>query len=355
MHTVPVGIVGASGYSGVEATRILAQHPGVELRLVTSDRWAGERVSDRFGFEGPVGALTYAPQADVVEQVEGLQVVLLATPASVSLALAPKLLERGLRIIDLSGAFRLRDLSQYPAFYGFTHDAPGLLQEAVYGLPEFNAEAIRGARLVANPGCYATAAALALAPLLRGALLAPGALIVNAASGTTGAGRSAAETLSFSEVDEDFRAYRTLRHQHTPEIVQTLGDVAGQAPALTFTPHLLPLKRGILITAYAQLREGAEEAELSRAFEAAYAQAPFTRLLSGGADAVGLKAVVGTNRCHLGVSVAGEDALDPRRIVVTGAIDNLTKGAAGQAIQNLNLMCGFDETLGLSTLQGFLP
>ena len=347
--------MGASGYSGVEATRILAQHPGVDLRLVTSDRWAGEQVSDRFGFGGAVGALTYAAQAEVADLVEGLEVVLLATPAPVSLALAPKLLARGLRVIDLSGAFRLQDASQYRAFYGFAHDAPDLLREAVYGLPEFHAEAIRSARLVANPGCYATAAALALAPLLTGELLESGSLIVDAASGTTGAGRSATEALSFSEVDEDFRAYRTLRHQHTPEIVQTLGQVAGRKLPLTFTPHLLPLKRGILITAYAHLREGVGDAQVTQAFEAAYTQAPFTRLLPGGADAVGLKAVVGTNRCHLGVSVAGDDALDPRRVVVTGAIDNLTKGAAGQAIQNLNLMCGFDEGLGLSTLQGFLP
>lgn len=355
MHTVPVGIVGASGYSGVEATRILAQHPGVELRLVTSDRWVGARVSERVGIDGPVGELTYTAQSEVLERVEGLEVVLLATPAQASLSLAPRLLEKGLKVIDLSGAFRLRDAAQYPTFYGFPHDAPELLKEAVYGLPEFRAEAIRGARLIANPGCYATAAALALAPLLTGELLEPGALIVDAASGTSGAGRSATEALSFSEVEGDFRAYRTLRHQHTPEIAQTLGQVAGRTLPLTFTPHLLPLKRGILITAYAHVREGIDEAEVLRAFASTYAGAPFTRLLPGGADAVGLKGVVGTNRCNLGVSVAGDDALDPRRIVVTGAIDNLTKGAAGQAIQNLNLMCGFDEGLGLSTLQGFLP
>lgn len=221
--------------------------------------------------------------------------------------------------------------------------------------PAGDSAAIRSARLVANPGCYATAAALALAPLLRADLLEPGALIVDAASGTTGAGRAASEALSFSEVDADFRAYRTLRHQHTPEIAQTLSGVIGHAVPLTFTPHLLPLRRGILTTAYAQLRQGRTEAEVIGAYEAFYADAPFTRLVPGGADAVGLRAVVGTNRCHLGVSVAGGDALDPRRIVVTGAIDNLTKGAAGQAIQNLNLMCGFDEGLGLSTLRGFLP
>ena len=355
MHTARVGIVGASGYSGVEATRILANHPQVELALVTSDKWAGQRVGDRLGFSGPVGELAYTPQADVLALAAGLDVVLLATPAEVSLDLAPHLLELGVKVVDLSGAFRLKDASQYPTFYGFAHDLPGWLADAVYGLPEFFADRMKGARLVANPGCYATAAALSLAPLLAADVLERGSVIIDAASGTTGAGRKGTEELSFSEVEGDFRAYRTLSHQHTPEIAQTLGLVSGINVPVTFTAHLLPLKRGILCTSYARLADGATAADVTAAFERAYAHTPFTRLLPGGADAVGLKAVVGTNRCHLGVSVAGAGAIDPGRVVVTAAIDNLTKGAAGQAVQNLNLMFGFEETLGLSTLRGFLP
>lgn len=355
MNNARVGIIGASGYSGVEATRILASHPHVRLELLTSDKWAGDRVRDRLGFEGPVGALAYTAQAEVLERAKGLDVALLATPAEVSLKLAPQLLALGLKVIDLSGAFRLKDAGRYPTFYGFAHDAPTWLADAVYGMPELFAQEIRTARLVANPGCYATAATLAVAPLLTAGVLEPGAVIFDAASGTTGAGRKAAEAFSFTEVNEDFRAYRTLSHQHTPEISQTLGRAAGRAVPVTFTAHLLPLKRGILCTTYGTLADGASAADVAGALEKAYAAAPFVRVLPGGPDAVGLKAVVGTNRCDVGVSVAGDDAIDPRRVVIVSAIDNLTKGAAGQAIQNLNLMFGFEETESLSTLRAFLP
>jgi N-acetyl-gamma-glutamyl-phosphate reductase len=256
-------------------------------------------------------------------------------------------------VIDLSGSFRLRDIATYPSFYNFTHSAPELLEQAAYGLPELFRERIPSAKLVANPGCYATACALSVAPLLKAGLLDEGSLIFDAASGTTGAGRKGSEDMSFSEVDEDFRAYRVLRHQHTPEIAQTLAGVAGRAVPLTFTAHLLPLKRGILVTAYGRLRPGATAAEARAALEQAYAPCPFLTV-EASPDAVNLKGVVGTNRCT--VAVAADTAgYDPGRVVVTAAIDNLVKGAAGQAVQNLNLMMGWEETLGLSTLRGFNP
>ena len=353
MHKTAIGIIGASGYSGVEATHILAGHPRVELRLVTSDKWQGETVARKLGIAGPTGELRYAPLDKSAELARECEVVFLATPAESSLHLVPGLLAAGVRVIDLSGSFRMRDVATYPAFYNFTHSAPDLLEQAAYGLPELFRERIPGARLVANPGCYATACALSVAPLLKAGLLDEGSIIFDAASGTTGAGRKGSEDMSFSEVDEDFRAYRVLRHQHTPEIAQTLALSAGRTVPLTFTAHLLPLKRGILVTAYARLRSGATAAEARAALEGAYASQPFVTVLES-PDAVGLKAVVGTNRCMVGLGVDAS-GYDPGRVVVTAAIDNLVKGAAGQAVQNLNLIMGWEETSGLSTLRGFYP
>lgn len=347
-HTV--GVVGASGYAGIEATRLLAHHPNAKLRVVTSDRWGGERVGKRTGLGGAAGDLVYAPQDRVEDVVAGCDAVLLATPAEVSLALAPKLLAAGMRVVDLSGAFRLKDVASYPKHYGFTHTAPALLESAVYGLPELSRARVPAAKLVANPGCYATAAALSLAPLLAG-LIDPESIVIDAASGVTGAGRKANEDFSFTEVDGDFRAYRVGRHQHSPEITQTLSLRAGVPVSLTFTPHLLPVKRGILSTAHARLSKGANGAAVSAAFEAAYGREPFVTLAAS-ADEVSLKAVVGTNRCQIGFAIDGEL---PDRLTVVASIDNLVKGAAGQAIQNLNLMMGWEETSGLLAARAFHP
>jgi len=341
MQTVPVGIIGASGYSGLELSRILALHPQVELKLLGSDKWAGDTAARRAGLPGAAGKLRYAPQDKCAELSRECAVAFLATPAEVSLELVPRLLESGVKAIDLSGAFRLRDASLYPKHYGFQHARPDLLSEAFYGLPEL-ARAPRGARLVANPGCYPTAAALALAPLIDARLLAPDPLIVDAASGVTGAGRKSAEDFSFAEVDGDFRAYKVLKHQHQPEIAQTL------ARPLTFTAHLLPVKRGILATCYARLAPGRKAGELQAALLHKYADAPFVEVLEM-PDQVTLKGVTGTNRCQVAVAADGEV------VVAISAIDNLIKGAAGQAVQNLNLIMGWAETAGLDTLRGFHP
>jgi N-acetyl-gamma-glutamyl-phosphate reductase len=340
MQTVPVGIVGASGYSGIEASRILALHPHVELKLLGSEKWAGETAARRAGLPGAAGKLKYAPKDQIVPLARECAAVLLATPAEGSLQLAPALHALGVRVIDLSGAFRLRDASLYPKHYGFEHPRKDLLAEAVYGLPELS-KAPAGARLIANPGCYPTAASLALAPLIEAGLV-EGPFIVDAASGVTGAGRKATEDLSFAEVDEDFKAYRVLRHQHQPEIAQTLGR------KLTFTAHLLPVKRGILATCYARLVPGHTADELRAAFVHKYADAPFIQI-AGSPDEVALKNVAGTNRCQLAVATDGET------VVVISAIDNLVKGAAGQAVQNLNLTMGWPQTAGLDSLRGFHP
>jgi len=352
MQRTPIAVLGASGYSGIEATRLLAQHPRAELKVVASDRWQGETVERRAGVRGPAGRLRYASPERALELVRECAAALLCTPVDASLQLAPALLAAGLKVVDLSGAFRLADAGAFRTAYGLDHPHPGLVRESVYGMPELGGrEAIAKARLIANPGCYPTAAALALAPLLRAGVLAAGDVIVDAASGTTGAGRKASEEMSFSEVVDDFRAYRVLRHQHTPEIAQALFRAAGGEVPLTFTPHLLPLRRGILATCYARLAPGKGAADAGAAFSHNYANEPFIELAAA-ADEVSLKAVVGTNRCQIGFSAGGAD---PGRIVVIASIDNLVKGAAGQALQNLNLALGWPETSGLDTLRGFHP
>ncbi len=345
MQLLSTGVIGASGYAGIELTRILALHPHVELRLAASDRWQGESLDQHTGLS--CGGLRYAPLDGSDSVARACSVVFLATPAEVSLKLAPPLLAAGVRVIDLSGAFRLRDAAVFRKHYGLEHSNPELLAEARYGLPELQTQQedaeLSKARLIANPGCYATAAALALWPLVAGDLVEPGSLIVDAASGTTGSGRKATFDLSFNEVDEDYRAYRVLRHQHTPEISQTLGGVA-----LTFTAHLLPLKRGILATCYARLRKGRDAAAVTAAYAHKYALARFVRVLAS-PDDVNLRSVVGTNRCDLAV------ACDEGVVVAVAAIDNLVKGAAGQAVQNLNLAMGWAESAGLDTLRGVHP
>ncbi len=336
MQRPSVAILGASGYSGVELSRLIALHPGVELVVAGSDRWADQTVESRIGV--PLPQLRYLPPDRALEHAASCAVVLLATPAEVSHAWVPRLAGKPI-VIDLSGAFRLRLAESYAKHYGFEHHHPELLDRAQYGLPELFRAELAGAKLIANPGCYATAIQLAIAPIKK---LVTGRWIVDAVSGVTGAGRKATEEMSFVEVANDVRAYRTLRHQHAPEIAQGLGGTH-----VTFVPHLVPIARGILATCHAQLGSGVDEAQVDAAFKAAYAREPFIELAPD-ADAVAIKDVVGTNRCKLGWSVVGDE------LVVISAIDNLVKGAAGQAVQNLNIALGLPETMGLQ-LRGFHP
>ena len=337
-----VGIVGASGYAGIEATKILARHPEVTVELLTSDRWAGRTAEQAVAISGSAGRLRYVGMDRVAELTHDLDAVILATPAEASLAIAPGLVQRGVHVIDMSGAFRLADASLYPTYYGFDHSALASLSSAIYGIPELFGESIRGAKLVASGGCYATAAALALGPLARAGLIGDGTIIVDALSGTTGAGRSSKEEMSFSEIDGNARAYRVLRHQHTPEIAQTVARAGKKVSRLLFTPHLVPMRRGILATSYVPLRAGLGAASVHAAYAHNYAYAPFVRLVDSPND-VEVAAVSGTYRCDLGFSVDADSGM----LVVVTALDNLLKGAASQAVQNLNLSLGFEETTGL--------
>jgi N-acetyl-gamma-glutamyl-phosphate reductase len=347
--SVRVGIVGVSGYSGMETARLVAAHPNLVLAAAVSDKWAEASVGDHLAVAGGAAAVRIAKQAEAEATFAGLELVFLCTPAEVSIALAPVALAAGCRVVDLSGGFRLAP-ELYPRWYGFPHPRPDLLAEACYSMPEAGVSGvIREAKLVSNPGCYATAATLGALALLRGGVVEPQGLIIDAASGTTGAGKKATEDFSFSEVDGDFRAYRVLRHQHTPEIERALALGGHDAGRVTFTPHLLPTRRGILATIYGRLHPGKTGADAADAVAAFVKDKPFLRAAKP--DAVRLHPVVGTNRVLLGADA------DPERgvAIAFAAIDNLVKGAAGQAVQNANLMLGLAETTGLEGLVGSAP
>jgi N-acetyl-gamma-glutamyl-phosphate reductase len=339
MAKLRVGIVGASGTSGSVATRLVAAHPAIELAFASSDKLADESLAARLGILGHA-ASRFVPNAAVLDQADTCDAVLLATAADVSMKLAPAFAARGKQVVDLSGAFRL-DAAEYPRWYAFDHAAPALLERAHYGLPELFGVPPAGT-LVANPGCYPTAALLAIAPLVREGLVEPTGIVVDGKSGVTGAGRQTGDAFSFLEIEGDVRAYRVLAHQHTPEMTRALSRLASGV-RLTFTAHLLPVARGLLATCYARPRKGTTAKRVAECLEAAYAGRPFVRVVPPGE--VRLARVVGTN-----LALVGADA-DDDMVVAVGAIDNLLKGAAGQAVQNLNAMNGWDQTLGLEALQ----
>lgn len=337
-------IAGATGYAGRELITILSRHPRVRVtRLMSSGR------SDQQPFaieqSHPVlrAASTLACEPLRLEDFNrtDADVVFLATPHHVSLQLVPSLLERSLRVIDLSGAFRLKDASLYPRWYAFAHNAPSSLAEAVYGLTELNRAAVASARLVANPGCYATSVILGLAPLLQaGWVDANSEVICDAKSGVTGAGRAPSEELHFSEVNENFRAYALFNHRHVPEMLQALKL---DARRFTFTPHLLPLNRGILSTIYLRLKGSAKTlADVEKLFKDFYAHAPMVRVYEPG-SLPEIQAVAHLQYADLGFALDEPTG----RLIVLSALDNLGKGAAGQAVQNMNLMFGFAEETAL--------
>lgn len=345
---VPVAIVGASGYTGAELVRLLLGHPRVRLVGAYARRAAGSLLSDVFPqFAGrmdlPIG------EFDADEVAKAARVAFTALPHADSAAAGAALRERGVRVLDLSADFRLHDADTYCAWYA-DHPAPELLPQAVYGLPELHRDALRGASLVACPGCYPTGAVLALAPLLARGLIEPDGLIIDSKSGTSGAGRSPAQATMLSEAGEGMRAYKVAgTHRHTPEIEQELGELAGRPLRVVFTPHLTPMSRGIFTCAYATPTAVATAAVLQAAIEDAYRDEPFVTALAAGRipDTAHVR---GSNRAHVAV------ALDERagRVLAMSAIDNLVKGASGQAIQCMNLALGWDETLGLDHV-GMFP
>lgn len=338
MNKIKAAIVGGTGYAGVELIRLLARHPVASLSLLTSRADAGRRVDEVFlNLRGEVDLEFTDPGKAPLEEYD---VVFFATPNGTAMHEAGRLLEAGVRVIDLAADFRLRDPQTWSRWYGMEHACPELLHEAVYGLPEINRELIRNARLVANPGCYPTAVILGFLPLLNSGALASLRLIADAKSGTSGAGRKAALNTLLAEAGENFRAYGVQGHRHLPEIIQVLSEVRKKEVDVVFVPHLVPMIRGIHATLYAELKE--DEIDLQAIYEEAYAAEPFVDVMPRGTSPE-TRSVRGGNLCRMAVSQSPAG----RMAIVLSVIDNLVKGAAGQAVQNMNLMFGIDEKAGL--------
>jgi N-acetyl-gamma-glutamyl-phosphate reductase len=341
---IKVGIVGGTGYTGVELMRLLARHPSVTLEKITSRSQAGSAVAELFpNLRGQVDLRFSEPS---VESYRNCDLVFFATPNTTAMSQTESLLDAGVRVIDLAADFRIKHIPTWEKWYGATHACPALVEEAVYGLPELNREQIRDARLVANPGCYPTSVILGLLPLLANQVIDPGSIIADCKSGTSGAGRKASVGSAFCEVTESVKAYAVQGHRHLPEIREVLQTLDAGAD-LVFTPHLMPMIRGIHSTIYADARGGA--GEVQSLFEDYYRDEPFVDVMPAGSHPE-TRSVRGANICRLAVHYL--DAA--KKFVVLSVEDNLVKGAAGQAIQNMNLMFGFDETAGLEA-PGMMP
>ncbi|MCL4514811.1 MAG: N-acetyl-gamma-glutamyl-phosphate reductase [Firmicutes bacterium] len=338
---VKVGIIGASGYTGAELLRLLAGHPAAEVCAVTSRVHAGQPVHKVFPGLRKAVDLAFLP-TETPESMKGCDVVFTAVPNGVAVRFAPELLKQGARVIDLGADFRFRDPSVYTEWYNLEHPASFLLSEAVYGIPELKGKKIAAARLIGNPGCYPTSVILALAPLLAARAILLEEIIIDAKSGVSGAGHTPAQEFHFPECQENLRAYKVVGHRHTPEIEQEISELAGEKVLVSFTPHLVPMIRGILSTLHLKLRAPAKTGDLLALYREFYAGAYFVRVL-GEEELPQTKAVQGTNFCDIGWRVDQRTG----RLIVLSAIDNLVKGAAGQAIQNMNLIFGLPEKAGL--------
>ncbi|QHS11036.1 N-acetyl-gamma-glutamyl-phosphate reductase [Sinimarinibacterium sp. NLF-5-8] len=336
---IKVGIVGGTGYTGAELLRLLAQHPQVQVTAVTSRKQAGQRVDQLYPhLRGATDAIFQAPDEAPLKSCDA---VFYATPHGTAMYSVPELVAAGVRVIDLSADFRLKDLALFKRWYKVDHACPDLLAEAVYGLPEVNRAQVRTARIVANPGCYPTSVQLGLLPLLESGVVAREGIIADCKSGVSGAGREARIGSLFCETSDSFKAYAVSGHRHWPEIEQGLAQAAGAPVSATFVPHLLPLIRGIHATIYAPLLD--MQADLQALFERYYHSEPFVDVMPAG-EHPETRGVRGSNLCRLAV----HKSPDGKHAIVLSVIDNLVKGASGQAVQNLNLMFGFDESLALS-------
>jgi N-acetyl-gamma-glutamyl-phosphate reductase len=335
---IRVGIVGGTGYTGAELLRLLARHPEATLAVITSRSESGLPVAEMFPhLRGHLDLCFSEPDTGALAECD---LVFFATPNGTAMKSVPELLERGTRVIDLAADFRLKDPALWERWYGMPHQCPELLAEAVYGLPEVNRDAIRAARLIANPGCYPTAVTLGFLPLLEQRAIDPSWLIADAKSGVSGAGRKAETGLLMAEVGESFKAYSVSGHRHLPEITQNLQSFAGLEINLTFVPHLVPMIRGIEATLYARLTD--DSLDLASLYQSRYADEPFVDVMTSGSPDT--RSVRGSNQCRIAIARQGDV------VIVQAVIDNLVKGAAGQALQNMNLMFGLDETLGLNAL-----
>lgn len=336
---IKVGIVGATGYTGVELLRLLAGHPDIEIKAITSRSEVGVPVASLFpNLRGIVDLTFCLPD---LKNLKTCDVVFFATPHGVAQSLIPSLLQAGVKIIDLSADFRIRDISLWEQWYGQRHAAPELIAEAVYGLPEVNRDMIRDAKLVACPGCYPTSIQLGLLPLLESGCIATDDIIANAASGVTGAGRQANVANLLTEVSDSYKAYGASGHRHQPEIEQGLADIAGAPVGITFVPHLLPINRGIHSTLYASLTN--IETDVQVLFEQRYRDEPFVDVLPPGSHPE-TRSVRGSNYCRIAIHRPDNG----RRLIILVVEDNLTKGASGQALQCMNIMFGLNETTGIA-------
>ena len=340
MDKIKVGIVGGTGYTGVELLRLLAIHPSVELTVITSRGEAGMAVADMFPSLRGYVSLKFSDPAQVDLSV--CDVVFFATPNGIAMQQTRELLAKNVRVIDLAADFRIKDVATWEKWYGMSHACPDLIAEAVYGLPEINREKIKNAKLVANPGCYPTAVQLGFMPLLEAGVIDPTYLIADAKSGVSGAGRKAEVHALLAEAGDNFKAYGVAGHRHLPEISQGLAAMAHQQVGLTFTPHLLPMIRGIHATLYAKLTK---KVDLQKLFEDRYHSEAFVDVLPAGSHPE-TRSVRGSNQCR--IAVHQPQCSDT--VVILSVIDNLVKGAAGQAVQNMNIMFGLSEGLGLNVV-----
>ncbi len=342
---VKIGVIGASGYTGADLIRLAACHPHMDIALLAANTHAGKRLADVFPHLGFIAAPTLVKAEDA--DWASCDAVFCGLPHGTAQDIIATLPE-SVKIIDMSADFRLKDTKAYAKWYGREHSAPDLVGQAAYGLTEFNRETIAAARLVACPGCYPTAALLALLPLVIAKLIEASDIIIDAKSGVSGAGRSLKQNILFSEAGEGLSPYSIASHRHAPEIEQEISAAAGEAVLINFTPHLVPMSRGELVTAYVRLKGGHSSDDLLAALTARYASAPFVRIAPRG-TLPSTQFVRGSNYCMLGVYA---DRI-PGRAIAVSAIDNLVKGSAGQAVQNFNLMFGFPETAGLEQLPLF--
>ena len=338
---VKASVIGATGYAGVELIKLLCLHPHVELMYLTSQSYTGQKIQDVYPhLRGFIDQELKAQNIDEIDAVS--DVVFLALPHGHAVPVAEKICAQGKKVIDLGADLRFRDTSVYEDWYHVKHENPSLSMKAVYGLPEIYRDKIKDARAVGNPGCYPTSALLALYPLIKEDLIDLSTIIIDSKSGVSGAGRSAVITSLYGECAENMKAYNVGKHRHTPEIEQALSEVAGCAVYVSFTPHLIPMTRGILTTAYAVLNSKGKEADINRLYQDYYQNEYFVRVHPAGVWPQ-TKWVTGTNFCDIGVAVDSRT----NRIVVTAVIDNLVKGAAGQAVQNMNILFDFPEKTGL--------
>lgn len=346
---INASIIGGTGYAGSELTRLLHAHPSVNLNSIVSKSFAGQPFSSLYANFHSILEDKCCSGLNIDQLAAENDIIFTALPHGASSSITSQLYNKGVKVIDLSGDFRYNDINLYKEWYGDVHVAPQLLETSVYGLSELHKEKVSHASLVGNPGCYTTCSILGLAPAVKSKLIDPSSIIIDAKSGATGAGRSPSQALHFCEVNENVKAYKVASHRHTSEIEQELSLLAEKNITLLFTPHLLPSKRGILATIYTTLNQPLSAGDIEDLYETFYADAPFVSILKDG-KLPEVKHVNGSNNCYIGFTVDSRT----NRLIIVSTIDNLIKGAAGQAIQNMNLMFGLDETTGLNRVAWYL-